>query len=124
VGPAARAARHVVRVRLHDGTSSLLTTLAKKRSLRIPGVATRTRPGVAGTAAAPASRTALDSFRKPKAIRRSWAAPAGSPPWPPIATPASKVAAARWRGRSGPVDGAARSGHARAARAAERRRPT
>jgi hypothetical protein len=59
-GPAARAARYVVRVRLHDGTSRLYTVRAKKRSLRIAGVATRTfgsvtvagltRSGVAGPA--------------------------------------------------------------------------
>jgi hypothetical protein len=59
-GPAARAARYVVRVRLHDGTSRLYTVRAKKRSLRIPGVASRTfgsvtvagltRSGLAGPA--------------------------------------------------------------------------
>jgi hypothetical protein len=41
-GPAARAARYVVRVRLHDGTSRLFTVRAKKRSLKVPGVARRT----------------------------------------------------------------------------------
>jgi hypothetical protein len=71
-GPAARAARYVVRVRLHDGTSRLYTVRAKKRSLRIGGVATRTfgsvtvagltRSGVAG----PAGKATV----KKKVVRR------------------------------------------------------
>ncbi|MFL5845727.1 MAG: hypothetical protein ACJ762_13655 [Solirubrobacteraceae bacterium] len=41
-GRAARAARYVVRIKLHDGTSKLFVLGAKARSLKIPGVATRT----------------------------------------------------------------------------------
>lgn len=41
-GRAARAARYLVRVRLHDGTSKLYVLGGKQRALTIPGVATRT----------------------------------------------------------------------------------